>query len=153
MNYRQLPRKGYVVGNSSASGGKIAKERLTVMVCVSMAGEKRKLQVIGQSQRPRGFPRNMSDLPVDYDFSKNAWQTSLTMTKWLKSWDRELRTNNRKILLLMDNARVHPKAEDLELTNIRIHFMPPNTTSLIQPCDAGIINSFKCHFKDQLIHG
>ena len=50
----------------------------------------------------------------------------------------------------MDNARVHPKQEDLELTNIRIHFMPPNTTSLIQPCDAGIINSFKCHFKNLL---
>ena len=45
---------------------------------------------------------------------------------------------------------VHPKAEDLEMTNIRIHFMPPNTTSLIQPCDAGIINSFKCHFKNLL---
>ena len=88
VNYRQLPRKGFVIGNSAAVGAKVAKERLTVMVCVSMTGEKRKLQVIGQSQKPRGFPKNVSDLPVDYDFSKNAWQTSLTMTKWLKNWDR-----------------------------------------------------------------
>ena len=32
VNYRQLPRKGYVVGNSSAPGAKVAKERLTVMI-------------------------------------------------------------------------------------------------------------------------
>ncbi|CAB4444117.1 unnamed protein product [Rhizophagus irregularis] len=30
-----------------------------------------------------------------------------------------------------------------EFSNIRLHKLPPNTTSRLQPCDAGIIHSFK----------
>ncbi|GBC34912.2 tigger transposable element-derived protein 6-like [Rhizophagus irregularis DAOM 181602=DAOM 197198] len=33
--------------------------------------------------------------------------------------------------------------ENTQLTNVTLHFLPPNTTSHLQPCDAGIINSFK----------
>jgi hypothetical protein len=28
-----------------------------------------------------------------------------------------------------------------------VEFLPPNTTTELQPCDAGIIHSFKCHYK------
>ncbi|CAB5342952.1 unnamed protein product [Rhizophagus irregularis] len=30
---------------------------------------------------------------------------------------------------------------------IVVKFLPPNTTTALQPCDAGIIHSFKCHYK------
>ena len=73
-----------------------------------------------------------------------------TFSRWLKTWDRKLRISKRRILLLLDNAPVHPKTDDIVLTNIRLHYMPKNTTSLIQPCDAGIINSLKCHYKNLL---
>ena len=38
----------------------------------------------------------------------------------------------------------------INLTNVRVHFLPPNTTAFLQPCDAGIINSFKANYKKKL---
>ena len=55
---------------------------------------------------------------------------------------RKMRIGNRKILLLVDNAPTH-NLLDIELTNVTIHYLPPNTTAYLQPLDAGIIHSFK----------
>lgn len=52
----------------------------------------------------------------------------------------------RKILLLIDNAPSHILG-DLVLSNVTVHFLPPNTTSKIQPLDAGIISAFKRRYR------
>lgn len=44
----------------------------------------------------------------------------------------------------MDNAPGHPK--DLTHPNVKIKFLPPNTTSLLQPMDQGIIYTFKTYY-------
>jgi len=49
----------------------------------------------------------------------------------------------------MDNATSHKKIDSL--TNIVLHFLPPRTTSVLQPCDAGIISTFKSHYKRMFI--
>ena len=42
---------------------------------------------------------------------------------------------------------------NLELTNVAVRFLPPNTTSRIQPMDAGIIASFNKRYRSfQLQH-
>ena len=54
---------------------------------------------------------------------------------------------NRNMLLLIDNAPTHNLMDNLVLTNIKTHYLPPNTTAHLQPCYAGIIHSFKvCKF-------
>ena len=58
-----------------------------------------------------------------------------------------MRVQNRNILLLVDNAPTHALYENTNLTNIVIEHLPPNTTSHLQPCDQGIINSFKVRSK------
>jgi hypothetical protein len=54
-----------------------------------------------------------------------------------------MRRQNRNILLLADNTPTHLMDETVLLSNIKVHFLPPNTTAHLQPLDAGIINSFK----------
>ena len=54
-----------------------------------------------------------------------------------------MRRQDRNILLLIDNAPTHALYETTHLTNITIKYLPPNTTAHLQPCDQGIINSFK----------
>src|SRR5918911_1022501 len=50
---------------------------------------------------------------------------------------------DKLIPLFIDNAPTHNLMENLQLTNIKIHHLPPNVTAHLQPCDAGIIHSFK----------
>lgn len=62
---------------------------------------------------------------------------------YLDRLNQLMRRQNRNILLLADNAPTHLIDETIQLSNIKVHFLPPNTTSHLQPLDAGIINSFK----------
>ncbi|GFX51946.1 tigger transposable element-derived protein 1 [Trichonephila clavipes] len=49
-----------------------------------------------------------------------------------------------KVLLIVDNAASHP---ELEHPNVQLVFLPPNTTSLIQPLDQGIKKYYKTTYK------
>ena len=51
----------------------------------------------------------------------------------------------------MDNVSSHGGASVLSLSNVTVKFLPPNTTSCLQPLDAGIIQAFKLHFPKQLL--
>jgi len=55
-----------------------------------------------------------------------------------------MRQSKRKVLLIMDNAPSHllPK-----MSNVKLHFLPPTTTSHLQHLDAGIIQNFKSHYR------
>ena len=64
---------------------------------------------------------------------------------WLVKWDLELK---RKIVLLVDNCTAHTNSSLLK--NIKVIFLPANTTSLIQPRDRGIIRAFKAHYRREM---
>ena len=50
--------------------------------------------------------------------------------------------------MLVDNCPAH-KCEAIQdsLDHVDVVFLPPNTTSIIQPCNAGIINAFKLNYR------
>ncbi|XP_064109056.1 tigger transposable element-derived protein 1-like [Macrobrachium nipponense] len=56
-----------------------------------------------------------------------------------------------KVLLLMDCAGGH--ATDLHYDGIQVEFLPPNTTSLIQPMDQGVIRAFKALYTRSTMEG
>jgi len=56
---------------------------------------------------------------------------------------------NRKINLFLDNASSHPDTSYLK--NIKLIFLPPNTTSICQPLDQRIIQNFKVHYRQRLL--
>lgn len=149
--YKLLDSRGYVEAKEKADGGKQPKDRLTILVCANMDGsEKRPLLVIGKAKRPRCFPKDLSKLPVTWESSKNAWMTASLFEKWLQEWDTALGKQKRKICLLLDNCSAHPKVVG-GLKNIRMEFLPANTTSIMQPMDMGIIRNLKGHYRAMLL--
>jgi hypothetical protein len=67
----------------------------------------------------------------------------------LTAFDR--RMDGRKVILFLDNCSAHIKDANLEKFNIQLRnttllYLPPNTTSKIQPCEARIICTFKAYY-------
>ena len=143
--YRALPEHTHMFKTESSEGCKRIKQRLTVLLTCNMTGTIKKTPlVIGGSKKPRCFKGVMS-FPVDYRNNKKSWMTSPIFTNFLVQWDQKLTEN---IGLVMDNCAAHPA--DLTLKHIKIVFLPPNTTSVIQPLDQGIIKAFKCYYRKEL---
>ena len=46
---------------------------------------------------------------------------------------------------------VAPTHHRLLTANVRLKFLPPNTTSIIQPCDQGIIRNLKSYYRAQIV--
>lgn len=139
--YKLTPDKTFKFKGEKCTGGKLSKERITLLVIANMTGTiKKKLIVIGKSKRPRCF-KNVKTLPVKYENNRKAWMTSDLFEKILHSWDAELRIKGKKILLLVDNCPAHPDVPNLNC--IKLVFLPPNTTSVLQPLDQGVIRSLK----------
>jgi len=143
------------------------KSRLTVLLASNATGTHKLWPlVIGHSKKPRCFNGlNLSRLPVIYKSNSRAWMRADIWENWLRYLDVGFRIQNRKVLLLIDNAPshiinmafLHDNSDDetvdntnidlFKLTNITVHYLPPNTTAHIQPMDAGIIKSFKSKYK------
>ena len=149
LYYRLPPNK--TLANCSVSGSKESKERLTVGVCCNASGkDKVKLVVISKFARPRCFgkvfdPNNV----VHYYNNQKAWMTAAIFEDWLIKFNHKMKNDNKKVLLLVDNAA--SQNTELQLSHVSLHYLPPNTTSFLQPCDAGIIRSFRCYYKNKLV--
>ena len=62
-----------------------------------------------------------------------------------------LDVENQKVLLFLDNTPSHPETFHGNLKNIKLVFLPQNTTSQLQPCEAGIIWNVKVKYRKQLL--
>ena len=58
---------------------------------------------------------------------------------------------NRIVLLILDNAPVHPENLVGKYSNIKIAFLPKNTTSRLWPLDADIIKNCKVKHQKKLL--
>ena len=76
--------------------------------------------------------------------------TSAIFKEELIIWDSKLINENRKNLLLIDNCPSHIIDESI-LNNIKLIFLPPNTTSKLQPLDNGIIKNFQVFYRKRLV--
>ncbi|CBQ70028.1 related to transposases [Sporisorium reilianum SRZ2] len=150
--YNMPPNK--TIAASPTSGLKKKKTRISILfACNSSGTEKLDLLFIGHSQQPKAFQKQSPEqLGIHYFSNKKAWMTSSIFTTWLISLDLYIgRTPGRHILLLLDNFSGHGTLQKplADLQNITIHFLPPNTTSKIQPLDAGMIACFKKHYRSK----
>ena len=138
-----------ILSTGPVAGRKKSKERITIMLTCNADGtEKLKPLLIHKYKNPRAIGKISKDtLKVKYYWNIKAWMQTSIFNDYLKDLNNEMMKQNRNILLLLDNAPTHSISESINLTNVRVHFLPPNTTAFLQPCDAGIINSFKANYK------
>ena len=155
--FKLFPDKGLIEKTKSKKGGKKSKVRLTAAFFVNAAGQKvDEPVIIWKSKKPRCF-RNMKNndlsrpLGVHYFSNKKAWMNGEILSKVLKRHDRKMKLQNRNVLLFLDNATSHQESIQKSLTNIKLVFLPKNTTSRLQPLVARIIRAFKLKYRKLLI--
>ena len=136
------------IASRQMEGMKKDKTRVSVALCANSDGtEKEKLMIIGHSAKPRAFNKKTGQqLGFYYRFNQKAWMTALLFQEWLLNFDSRMRGQQRQVLLLLDNAPTH-MIKNLTLSSVKVMFLPPNTTSRIQPMDAGIIAAFKKRYR------
>ncbi|XP_014668922.1 PREDICTED: uncharacterized protein LOC106810154 isoform X2 [Priapulus caudatus] len=136
---------------AGCSAGKWSKARVTVVLCANAVGDKETAMVVGKAEKPRCFGRlDRTDLPVDYCANKMAWMTSELFEVYTRRLDEKMRGEGRHVLMLLDNAPCHP---DLQLTNIKLLFVPQSSRSVIQPMDRGIVRALKRRFRERQVAG
>ena len=136
------------------SGFKPDKKRITILFGCNAAGHKLVPFVINQFRKPQAFGRtDPEDLGVYWGHNKKAWMTALEFRRWFEEYFipevmEYLASEGlpQKVLLLVDNAPGHPRDISSNHPNVEVMFLPPNTTSLIQPLDQGVIRSFKAKY-------
>lgn len=134
--------------SQSRPGVKKDKSRITLVVCTNSTGSDRlPLWFIWNAKRPHSLRHlNIEALGGYWRSNKPAWIDSLFMREWLHTFYSHI--GSRTILLLMDNFPAHIEGANLAPPpNIRIQWLPANSTSLYQPLDQGIIQNLKTHYR------
>ena len=155
--FKLLPDKGMTEKAKSKKGGKKAKVCLTVTFFVNADGQKvDEPVIIWKSKKPRCFKnlkgRDLSrTLGVHYFATDKAWMNSEIMSDVLKRLDRKMKMQSRNVVLFIDNTTSHRESIEKNFSNIKLVFLPKNTTSRLQPLDAGIIRAFKLKYRKFLI--
>ncbi|GFT50281.1 tigger transposable element-derived protein 6 [Trichonephila clavipes] len=104
--------------------------------------------VIGKSAKPRCF-KGINSFPTKYRSNKKTWMTTELFNDWLVSLNSDMKREKRRILLFLDNCTVHNNAPPL--SNVKLQFSPPNSTSELQPLDQGIIHNFKTFYRHEVV--
>ncbi|DBA03818.1 TPA: hypothetical protein N0F65_005708 [Lagenidium giganteum] len=135
------------LSTAARPGRKQSKQRITVLVTASATGtEKLPLLYIGHAVRLQCFKGlQPNEEGFEYCSKKSAWMKLALFEEWLGKFNERMVEQQRHILLQLENVSVHKTGRTF--SNVRLHFLPPNTPSKIQPNGAGIIANLKHHYE------
>uniref|UniRef100_A0A0N5BQ91 DDE-1 domain-containing protein n=1 Tax=Strongyloides papillosus TaxID=174720 RepID=A0A0N5BQ91_STREA len=152
MQLQMCPNGTLTSTQGQLTGIKKDKSRVTLLIGSNILGDERKIIMIRKHLKPRCFKgKNISS--NEYLQSQKAWMSRKLFFKIMLEWNTQLKKDERKILVIVDNASCHKleQDEEIQLSQITLKFLPPSTTALCQPCDQGIIKCFKDKFRQMLI--
>ncbi|XP_055617943.1 tigger transposable element-derived protein 1-like [Toxorhynchites rutilus septentrionalis] len=148
--WKRMPSRTYITQQEQyASGFKAAKDRVTLLFCSNASGDLMlKPLLINRAMTPRSLKgADFNKLPVHWKANTKAWVTKAVFEEWFYDmFIPEVKTYLEgkglefHVLLILDNAPGHLV---IKHPNVQVVFLPPNTTSLLQPQDQGIIAAFK----------
>ena len=157
--WKKMPRRTYITQEEQKlPGHKPMKDRLTLALCANASGDcKVKPLLVYHSENPRAFKAHKilkEKLSVFWRSNARAWVTRKVFVEWVNlcfgpTVKRFLEASDLpvKCLLVLDNAPAHPPdlEEDIlpEFSFIKVLYLPPNTTPLLQPMDQQVISNFK----------
>ena len=102
--------------------------------------------VIDKAKKPRCFKNiDVTNLPVIWQSNKKSWMTEASFIDWIQSLNKIMRSKKRHIILFLDNATSH--SHELQLSNVKLSFLPANCTSKLQPLNLGIIHAFRARYR------
>ncbi|XP_068964673.1 tigger transposable element-derived protein 1-like [Petaurus breviceps papuanus] len=155
LYYKRMPRRAYI-STAERQGPRLRApgDRVTVMLGANASGDlKLKPVVVYRSAQPqalRGIVQ--ASLGVHYRHSKKGWMTAQicidTFAEFFPVLEDYCKKKNLafKILIIIDDAPSHPLTIAELNPNVRFIFLPPETTSLIQPLGQGAIALFKAYY-------
>jgi len=154
--YRGLPSRSYVPSDDrrTARGSKAmkSKDRVTLILCCNAMGtHKVPVTMIGKASQPMCFQGEGNASPLPYFSLKSAWTDASVFKRWFEEVfvpAVQARTAHR-VYLIMENLGCHSSISHPQVTIIEL---PPNTTAVYQPLDAGIIVLLKNWYKKRLIY-
>ncbi|KAF7235282.1 Tigger transposable element-derived protein 1 [Varanus komodoensis] len=154
--WKKMPERTYIAKEEkNAPGHEAAKDRLTLLLGGNASGDfKLKPLLVYRCPNPTALRRIIkASLPVIWKSNLRAWVTVAIFEDWFLNHfvpaveryclDKKIQF---KILLVLDNAPGHPSSLDDLHPNVKVVFLPPNTTSLLQPMDQGVIATFKAYY-------
>ncbi|GBN50728.1 Tigger transposable element-derived protein 1 [Araneus ventricosus] len=154
--WKKMPNRTYITAEEKIMPGhKPMKNRLTLALCANASGDcKIKPLLVYHSENPRAFKSHKilkENLQVMWRANPKAWVTGKLFVQWVNlvfgpSVKKYLQANNlpMQALLVLDNHP--PNLEDdilEEFKFIKVLYLPPNTTLILQPMDQQVISNFK----------
>jgi hypothetical protein len=154
--WKKMPSSTYISQEEkSAPGLKASKDRFMLLLGGNAEGDyKLKPVMVYHSANPHVLKGCVKHhLPVHFYSNTKAWVTGPLFSDYLTSkLEGELQEYCAKenlafkILLIVDDAPGHPTTIQDLCEHIKVVFIPPNTSSLIQPMDQGVIATFKAYY-------
>uniref|UniRef100_K7GEK8 HTH CENPB-type domain-containing protein n=1 Tax=Pelodiscus sinensis TaxID=13735 RepID=K7GEK8_PELSI len=148
--WKKMPEHTYIHREAKTMlGYKAFKYRLTVLLGGNVSGYTLKPVLIYRSENPRAF-KNISKATCA---NKRAWMTLTLFEDWfmncfipeVKSYFLE-KGIPFQIFLILDNAPGHPQYLNDFHSDMKVVFLPPNNTSILQLMDQGAIAAFKAYY-------
>jgi hypothetical protein len=128
------------------------KARISLALCINATGtDQLPIWIIRKAKTPRALKNvSISSMGGRWRWNKKAWMNTAIMREWLLEFYTHI-GSTREVLLTMDNFSAHYTAIEISPPppNIRICWLPANSTSRFQPLDQGIIQNFKAYYKRQ----
>ena len=86
--HKCLPSRTLAFKGQTCSGGKLSKDRITLLVAANMDGsDKLPLLTKGKFEKPRCM-KNIKSLPTSYKFNSKSWMTGKIFEEWVRKLDR-----------------------------------------------------------------